>query len=140
MAHEVIISDAAKIRAAERAITKKAPFHKQKNSVADAVLAETFQEFRVSHASEYETFRFVTIMSRIFPAKTTGSHTTISQIFLTAAALYSLTPQALPSRICSILKNFTMRIALLGRTKLVGFRKSCLRWTSCSIKFGTTAI
>lgn len=34
MAHEVIISDAAKIRAAERAIAKKAPFHKQKNSVA----------------------------------------------------------------------------------------------------------
>jgi len=60
MAHEVIISDAAKIRAAERAIAKKAPFHKQKNSVADAVLAETFQEFRMSHASEYETFRFVT--------------------------------------------------------------------------------
>ncbi|HEI3973927.1 TPA: DUF4935 domain-containing protein, partial [Escherichia coli] len=60
MAHEVVISDVAKIRAAERAIAKKAPFHKQKNSVADAVLAETFQEFRVSHASEYETFRFVT--------------------------------------------------------------------------------
>ncbi|HAW0470576.1 TPA: DUF4935 domain-containing protein, partial [Escherichia coli] len=60
MAHEVIISDAAKIRAAERAIAKKAPFHKQKNSVADAMLAETFQEFRLSHISEYETFRFVT--------------------------------------------------------------------------------
>ncbi|MFO3698219.1 PIN domain-containing protein [Enterobacter huaxiensis] len=52
MAHEVIISDAAKIRAAERAIAKKAPFHKQKNSVADAMLAETFQEFRLSHTSE----------------------------------------------------------------------------------------
>ncbi len=60
MALEVTISDAAKIRAVERAISKKAPFHKQKNSVADAVLAETFHEFFVSHVSEYETFRFVT--------------------------------------------------------------------------------
>lgn len=60
MACEVTISDSAKIRAAERAILKKAPFHKHKNSVADAVLAEAFNEFRASHASEYETFRFVT--------------------------------------------------------------------------------
>ncbi|MFT9073223.1 PIN domain-containing protein [Gluconobacter potus] len=57
---EINISDAAKIRAAERAIAKKAPFHKQKNSVADAVLVEVFQEFRLSHLREYETFRFVT--------------------------------------------------------------------------------
>lgn len=59
-AHEMKVSNGAKIKAAERAIAKKAPFHKQKNSVADAVLAESFQEFKVSHATEYETFRFVT--------------------------------------------------------------------------------
>lgn len=59
-AHEMKVSNGAKIKAAERAIAKKAPFHKQKNSVADAVLAESFQEFKLSHATEYETFRFVT--------------------------------------------------------------------------------
>lgn len=59
-AYEIQISDTAKIKAAERAIAKKAPFHKQKNSVADAVLAEVFHEFRTAHASEYETFRFIT--------------------------------------------------------------------------------
>lgn len=57
---EIKISNAAKIRAADRAIAKKAPFHKQKNSVADAVLAEAFHEFRTAHSDEYETFRFVT--------------------------------------------------------------------------------
>lgn len=54
------ISDAVKIKAAERAIAKKAPFHKQKNSVADAVLAEAFQEFRVEQTANFESFRFVT--------------------------------------------------------------------------------
>lgn len=38
------VSDAAKLRAAERAIAKKAPFHTQRNSMADAVLMETYAE------------------------------------------------------------------------------------------------
>lgn len=54
------ISDSAKIKAAERAIAKRAPFHKQKNSVADAVLAEAFQEYRTEHHGSFESFRFVT--------------------------------------------------------------------------------
>ena len=57
---KISISDSAKIKAAERAIAKLAPFHKQKNSVADAVLVEAFREFRTAHADEYESFRFVT--------------------------------------------------------------------------------
>jgi hypothetical protein len=56
----------------------------------------------MSPRSEYETFRLITHNVTDFPAKTTGSHTTISQIFLTAAALYSLTPQALPSRLLDL--------------------------------------
>ena len=66
---EFRISDASKIRAAERAIAKRAPFHKQKNSVADAVLVEAFQEFRTQHADEYESFRFVTHNVTDFSAK-----------------------------------------------------------------------
>jgi hypothetical protein len=60
LAFQVPISDAAKIKAAERAIEKRAPFHKQKNSVADAVLAEAFDEFRIEQAANFESFRFVT--------------------------------------------------------------------------------
>jgi 3-phosphoglycerate kinase len=48
---ELPISDTAKVRAAERATAKKSPFHRQKNSVADAVLAEAFHEFRTAHAA-----------------------------------------------------------------------------------------
>jgi hypothetical protein len=66
---EIPISDTAKIRAAERAIAKKAPFHRQKNSGADAVLAEAFHEFRTAHAGEYDTFRFVTHNVTDFSAK-----------------------------------------------------------------------
>lgn len=54
------ISDAAKIKAAERAIAKRAPFHKNKNSLADAVLLETFQEFRAVQPDDFESFRFIT--------------------------------------------------------------------------------
>lgn len=60
LAFQTPISDAVKIKAAERAIEKRAPFHKQKNSIADAVLAESFQEFRIEHAPIFESFRFVT--------------------------------------------------------------------------------
>ncbi|ETF00526.1 hypothetical protein W822_22540 [Advenella kashmirensis W13003] len=59
-ASEIPISDAVKIKAAERAIAKLAPFHKNKNSLADAILVETFQEFRKRNLEDYESFRFVT--------------------------------------------------------------------------------
>jgi hypothetical protein len=37
-------SDAIKMRATERAIQKMAPFHRQKNSIDDAILIETYAE------------------------------------------------------------------------------------------------
>lgn len=57
---QIPISDSAKIKAAERAIAKRAPFHKQKNSIADAVLAEVFHEYRTDNTGSFESFRFVT--------------------------------------------------------------------------------
>lgn len=57
---EIPVSDVSKIKAAERAIAKLAPFHKNKNSLADAVLVETFREFRIAHPDDFESFRFVT--------------------------------------------------------------------------------
>ena len=40
----VVASDAAKIKVAERALAKLAPFHLSKNSVGDALLLEIFAE------------------------------------------------------------------------------------------------
>lgn len=63
------VSDQAKIRAAERAIAKRAPFHNNKNSLADAVLVETFHEYQSAHDADFETFRFITHNVNDFSAK-----------------------------------------------------------------------
>ncbi|WP_240349684.1 PIN domain-containing protein [Pseudomonas putida] len=65
----VPVSDASKLKAAERALAKKAPFHKQKNSLADAVLLETFDEFRQTQGDEYESLRFITANVSDFSAE-----------------------------------------------------------------------
>jgi hypothetical protein len=59
-AETIPITDAAKLRAADRALTKKAPFHKNKNSVADAMLIEAFAEVAKGQDSTGHTFGFVT--------------------------------------------------------------------------------
>ena len=88
-AYEIQISDTAKVRAAERAIAKRAPFHKQKNSVADAVLVEAFQEFRTGHTGEYETFRFVTHNITDFSGKDHRKpHDDFADIFDDRSSLY----------------------------------------------------
>src|SRR5580698_3976202 len=40
----VEISDSVKIRAAQRAIDKRAPFHRQRNGIDDAVLIEVYAD------------------------------------------------------------------------------------------------
>ncbi|WP_017298669.1 PIN domain-containing protein [Nodosilinea nodulosa] len=53
-------SEAVKLRAAQRAIEKKAPFHRGKNSMADAIIIETYGDY-ISDQSESDTkFAFVT--------------------------------------------------------------------------------
>jgi hypothetical protein len=59
------ISDAAKLRAAERAISKKAPFHTQRNSMADAVLMEVYGEM-ITLKSPGIRFAFVTHNTKDF--------------------------------------------------------------------------
>lgn len=89
LAFQTPISDAAKIKAAERAIDKRAPFHKQKNSVADAVLAEAFQEFRIEQAANFESFRFVTHNVTDFSGKDHRQpHEDFSDIFDGKTSLY----------------------------------------------------
>ena len=61
----VEISDAVKLRAAERAIAKKAPFHTQRNSMADAVLIETYGEL-VAPKTPGVRFAFITHNTKDF--------------------------------------------------------------------------
>ncbi|VTU02436.1 Uncharacterized protein OS=Bacillus cereus BAG6O-2 GN=IEM_05527 PE=4 SV=1 [Gemmataceae bacterium] len=53
------VSDGAKLRAVDRGLQKKAPFHSKKNSVADAILVEAFAEL-VSADKTEDRFGFVT--------------------------------------------------------------------------------
>lgn len=86
---EIDISDAAKLKAADRAIDKRAPFHNHKNSLADAVLAETFHEFRTAHSDDFESFRFVTHNVNDFSAKDHRQpHEDFSDIFDGKTSLY----------------------------------------------------
>jgi hypothetical protein len=59
------VSDGAMLRAAERAIAKKAPFHRERNSMADAVLRETYGEL-VGGKSPGVRFAFVTHNTKDF--------------------------------------------------------------------------
>lgn len=63
---EIPISPDAMLRAAQRAIAKQAPCHKDKNSVADAALLEAFHEFVSAKRGDFESFRFVTLNHQDF--------------------------------------------------------------------------
>lgn len=92
---DVDVSDSAKIKAANRAILKQAPFHKSKNSMADAVLVEIFDEFRKDNLNEYESFRFITLNHTDFSdSDHRKSHPDLSDIFGQQSALFFITPNA----------------------------------------------
>ncbi len=54
------ISDAVKLRASERAIQKKAPFHKNKNSFSDVLIIETYYECTQLKNNLGSRFAFIT--------------------------------------------------------------------------------
>lgn len=91
----VNVSDAAKLKAANRAILKQAPFHKSKNSMADAVLVETFDEFRRENLTKYESFRFVTLNHTDFSdGDHRKSHPDLADIFGQQSAFFFITLNA----------------------------------------------
>jgi PIN domain-containing protein len=56
---QIEASDSVKIIAVQRGIDKKAPFHKSKNSMADAVIIEQFAEFVSNNYSNNDFFIFI---------------------------------------------------------------------------------
>jgi len=54
------VTDDIKLRAAERAIDKRAPFHRQKNSINDAIIIETYESCIHDKDSTGVRFAFVT--------------------------------------------------------------------------------
>jgi hypothetical protein len=56
----VEISDAVKLRAAQRAIDKRAPFHRQRNGIDDAILIETYTDAVREKSTAGTRFAFIT--------------------------------------------------------------------------------
>lgn len=75
-------TDAVTLRAANRAITKRAPFHKNKNSMGDALLIEMFRDVALSK-DEGQQVIFVTHNTQDFSASTDlrEPHPDLAEIF-----------------------------------------------------------
>ncbi len=54
------LSESVMLRATQRAIEKKAPFHHDKNSIADAIIIETYAECLKEKTSSRSRFAFIT--------------------------------------------------------------------------------
>lgn len=59
-AHIIKQSDAITLRAANRAIAKKAPFHLDKNSMGDAIIIESYNSYRVQNLAQEFNLYFIT--------------------------------------------------------------------------------
>lgn len=59
-AEKIPLTDDIKLRATQRAIDKRAPFHLSKNSIGDAIIIESYQEYRSIQGSDECTLMFIT--------------------------------------------------------------------------------
>jgi hypothetical protein len=94
------ITDAAKISAAERALTRKAPcHHENKNSIADAILFETYVA-QLKGAAARERFAFVTHNKHDFSGSDSRvPHADIAVHFSKIKSLYYINLSELLARI-----------------------------------------
>lgn len=87
------ISDAVKLRAAQRAIDNRAPFHRQRNSMNDALLIEMYAE-AVAKPSPRIRFAFITDNTKDFShpnANTKLPHPDLAACFSRTKSLYFTT-------------------------------------------------
>jgi predicted nucleic acid-binding protein len=87
-------SDAVKLRAAQRAIDKRAPFHRQRNGIDDALLIETYSDIDIAKAPPGTRFAFVTHNTRDFShpsASNKTPHPDIASCFSRVKSLYFVT-------------------------------------------------
>jgi hypothetical protein len=95
-AHVGIIetSDAVKLRAAQRAIDKRAPFHRQRNSIDDAILIEVYANAVAAKAPAGSRFAFVSHNTKDFSHPNDSNklpHPDIAAYFSRIRSLYFIT-------------------------------------------------
>ena len=84
-------SDAIKLRAAERALAGRAPFHRQRNGMGDAVIIETYAECLASERARGTRFAFVTHNTHDFSDPAGGTrrpHPHLENLFSKLRSLY----------------------------------------------------
>lgn len=85
------ISDAMKARAAQCAIDKRAPFHRQRNGIADAILVEVYAEVTGAKSKAGTRFAFVTHNTKDFSHPNASNklpHPDIAAYFSPRRSLY----------------------------------------------------
>ena len=90
----VEISDSVKLRAAQRAIDKRAPFHRQRNGIDDAVLIEVYADAVTAKAAYGSRFAFVTHNIKDFSHPNANNklpHPDIAACFSRVRSLYFIT-------------------------------------------------
>jgi hypothetical protein len=91
-------TDAVKLRAAQRAIDRRAPFHRQRNGIDDAVLIETYADCLTERAPRTR-FAFVTHNTKDFSHPTANDklpHPDIAPCFSRIRSLYFVSLGASP--------------------------------------------
>lgn len=63
------LTDKIKLNATQRAIDKKAPFHLSKNSIGDAIIIETYNEYKIQNDAQDFNIFFITHNTNDFSSK-----------------------------------------------------------------------
>lgn len=85
------ISDSVKLRAAQRAIDKRAPFHRQRNGIDDAILIEVYSEMVKAKNTSGIRFAFISYNIKDFSNQNESNklpHPDISNCFSKIKSLY----------------------------------------------------
>jgi hypothetical protein len=85
-------TDAIKVRASQRGIEQKAPFHRQRNGTIDAILVETYADI-VTQDRTAQRFAFVTHNAKDFslPGNPKAPHPDIADLFANERSRYFIT-------------------------------------------------
>jgi hypothetical protein len=84
-------SEGALLKAADRAISKRAPFHRNKNSMADAIIIETYAQALLQKPTKGTRFAFVTHNKSDFSAEQGSQktpHPDLADLFSPIKSLY----------------------------------------------------
>jgi hypothetical protein len=88
------ISDSVKLRAAQRAIEKRAPFHRQRNGIDDAILIEVYADVVGAKTKAGTRFAFVTHNTKDFSHPNANNklpHPDMAAYFSRTKSLYFIT-------------------------------------------------